>query len=717
MRAIFYFLLIQISFSANAQCRMGIATIFNGGDTIEEIASKMNRGTRVNVGKKCIEKLGFDANSDTYCECISNDEKTDFEQSRKAFRQKSGKQLKGAIFEIAQIISNSENTDLTLNCVLNDTLSRSCDQTMIDELFPEYLGKDLGTEIGNDYNEIFNSTNTSINTLNKFRTNICQSSLGNTASVGKLQQEELDQACKKFENEVIGFCKGESLSEPEFDKFDFDLTSTPDIDNFNYFCKIKDRPKRVDISKNILSALKAAHNSLEGDVDPTCGKICMDEAPYSIHGCHVDNNKALAEFKKANCIENSETPDCKFLKEAIGNQLLKDFKSGELNEDDIAFFRSHLHEDDYNELEERIELAKIESSSMKKGSLVSQFFASKDGEALDIGGPEKNEKVAQTPSQNDSSAGSPIAAKMTGPSQQPPTKQAVESVSVSDGISSASVQMASGRSGLRMGTRARSNRNVSRNTKQIVETIKTLRQAGSSLADALSQQQKRLKREREKLARENQDKYQRYDAETLEPIQRGRKGRGPNGPGNYPIANVASTGSGGGSNFATGGAGSSSTGSSTFTQPEAKATVVDITGRSAPNIDLNNLQSSGATLPASITNHPDASEISKMFNGLAYEKDEKGRGIASEKGDVKKIKVSWSAESIDLGSLLINAKDLKPGEEFIVYKGDMDKFVRLSPAYRFQGGKRVFIGYRVENRNRKNADLAASLYAKKFLIL
>ncbi len=695
---------------------MGIATIFNGGDTIEEIASKMNRGTRVNVGKKCVEKLGFDANSDTYCECISNDEKTDFEQSRKAFRQKSGKQLKAKIFELAESIKN-DNSNLSLNCSLNDTLSKNCDQQMIDELFPEYKGLDLGSEIGNDYLEIFQSSNSDNNTINQFRSNICQSSLGNTAGVGVPSQEELDDSCRKFENEVIGFCKGESLSGPEFDKFDFDLATTPDIDNFNYFCKIKDRPYREDMSNNILSTLKNAHQSLEAPVNPTCTKICMDEAPYSIHGCHVDNNKALDEFKKANCIENSETPDCKFLKEAIGNQLLKDFKSGELNEDDIAFFRSHLHEDDYNELEERIELAKIESNSMKKGSLVSQFFASKDGEALDIGGPEKNEKIAQVPTQDEAPTGSQIAAKPTGPSEAPATTQVAESANISDGVNSGAVQMASGRSGLRMGARTRNNRNISKNTKQIVETIKTLRQAGSSLADALTQQQKRLKREREKLARENQDKYQRYDAETLEPIQRGRRGRGSNGSGNYPIANVASTGAGGGSNFATGGGGSSSTGSSTFTQPEKKATVVDITGRSAPNIDLNNLQSSGATLPASITNHPDASEISKMFNGLAYEKDEKGRSIASEKGEVKKIKVSWGAESIDLGSLLINAKDLKPGEEFIVYKGDMDKFVRLTPAYRFQAGKRVFIGYRVENRNRKNADLAASLYAKKFLIL
>ncbi|MFG1492176.1 hypothetical protein [Halobacteriovorax sp. ZH4_bin.1] len=716
MRALLFILSIHFSFYANAQCRAGIASIFIGGDNIEEIAARMGSGLKSKVGSECVEELGLDANSDTYCECISKNVKTDYTQSRMAFRQKSGKQLKAKIFELAESIKN-DNSNLSLNCSLNKTLSKNCDQQMIDELFPEYKGLDLGSEIGNDFLEIFHSSNSDNNTINKFRSNVCQSSLGNTAGVGVLSQEELDESCRKFENEVIGFCKGESLSGPEFDKFDFDLATTPDIDNYNYFCKIKDRPYREDMSNNILSTLKNAHQSLESPVNPTCTKICMDEAPYSIHGCHVDKNKALAEFKKANCIENIETPDCKFLKEAIGNQLLKDFKSGELDEGDIAYFRDHLHEDDSNELEERIELAKIESSSMKKGSLVSQFFASKDGEALDIGGPEKNEKVAQTPSQNDSSAGSPIAAKMTGPSQQPPTKQAVESVSVSDGVSSASVQMASGRSGLRMGTRARSNRNVSRNTKQIVETIKTLRQAGSSLADALNQQQKRLKRDREKLARENQDKYQRYDAETLEPIQRGKRGRGSNGSGNYPIANVASAGSGGGSNFATGGTGSSSTGSSTFTQPEAKATVVDITGRSAPNIDLNNLQSSGATLPASITNHPDASEISKMFNGLAYEKDEKGRGIASEKGDVKKIKVSWSAESIDLGSLLINAKDLKPGEEFIVYKGDMDKFVRLSPAYRFQGGKRVFIGYRVENRNRKNADLAASLYAKKFLIL
>ena len=168
--------------------------------------------------------------------------------------------------------------------------------------------------------------------------------------------------------------------------------------------------------------------------------------------------------------------------------------------------------------------------------------------------------------------------------------------------------------------------------------------------------------------------------------------------------------------MSSGAGGSGGTGSSTFLPPEKKATVVDITGRSAPELDLNNLQSSGATLPASITNHPDASEISKMFNGLEYKKDS-GRGPASKDDEIKKIKVDWSAKSIDLGSLLINAKDIKPGEEFILYKGDMDQYVRLVPSYTFRGGKKVFVGYRIENRSRENADLAASIFAKKFLIL
>lgn len=723
MRVLLYITFLNLSFSVHAECRRGIANIFTGGETFEEIATEMGTGFKSVVGNKCVEELGVDVFSENYCNCISKNEKTDFDKSRKAFRKKSGKQLKGTIFEIAQDMTTSDNSDLTLNCKLNETLKRNCDQQMIDELFPEYLGYDLGTELGKDFFEIFSSSSNDKNTINQFRTNICQSSLGNDSNVGMLTQTDLDNACVKFEKEVVGFCKGEALTDSEFDTFDFDVATAEDVDNYNYFCKIKDKERRKDISNNILLTIKKAHESLNWEVEPTCNKICIDEAPYSIHGCHVDQEKALAEFKNAGCIDNIADPNCTFLKEAIGNQLLKDFKSGELGEEDLAYFKDHLHKDDYDKIEERIEIAKLQSNSMRKGSLVSQFFESKDGEAFDLGNGTKETKVAKT---TPKTAPQKIASQnQEATSQRPSMQQAAHANNMAaveqgqgpqDNVGPIQGQASSGR--LRMGARGRKSRKISQKTKQIAQTIKTLREAGSSLADALAQQEKRLKKEHQKIAQENRDKYQRYDAETLQPIVRGPSDSNNRSNRHSPLANVSSSYGESGSSMPSGGATSGGTGSSTFLPPEKKATVVDVTGRSAPNLDLNSLKSSGATLPSSITNHPDASEISKMFNGLEYQKGQgEGRGPASAKSNIKKIKVDWGASSIDLGSLLINAKDLKPGEEFIVYKGDMDKYVKLVPAYRFRAGKRVFIGYRIENRSSENADLAASIFAKKFLIL
>ncbi|MFG1483734.1 hypothetical protein ABMA79_03975 [Halobacteriovorax sp. HFRX-2_2] len=705
-------LIFLFSLNAHSECRSGIVAIFKSS-TIEEISQSIG-GVKAKVGESCKNSIGLELNSDSYCECISKNQDTDFDVSRKMFRQKNGKALKSIIFDLAETIAVNDNPDLTLNCKLHDTLVNNCDAQMISEMFPEYEGTNFSQEMFADYLEIFNvNSGGGKKTIDHFRSNSCSSTFvrkssieGNTASV----QAELDKSCEQFTNQVIGLCQNESLTGVEYDNFDFDLPTLENVDSFNYFCKIKDRPiKDINTDNNTLSNLFLAYEKKDEEVSPLCKEVCIDEAPYSVRGCQVDTQKAIVALKRLIASENVNNEEITFLKEIIGNQVSNDVIEGKINDDDLAYFKKNLDDDDYNNIVQIVKTGRNQASVNQQDSLVSQFFAT-----------EKSEAVSTSLASSDKTR--PAPAQSTAAPQEQSVQQiqqqmmdAVPEQQAAMNTSTQSMGPSQNRA-LTFGRRGKSN-NASRATKDIVASVKALREAGSSLASALDAQKKRLKREREKIARENQDKYQRYDAETLEPIQRGRRGRGSNGSANYPIANVASTGSGGGSNFATGGGGSSSTGSSTFTQPEKKATVVDITGRSAPNIDLNNLQSSGATLPASITNHPDASEISKMFNGLAYEKDEKGRSIASEKGEVKKIKVSWGAESIDLGSLLINAKDLKPGEEFIVYKGDMDKFVRLTPAYRFQAGKRVFIGYRVENRNRKNADLAASLYAKKFLIL
>ncbi|WP_412473504.1 hypothetical protein [Halobacteriovorax sp. YZS-1-1] len=722
MKILITFLMILVSQLATAECRQGIVSIFTGGDSFADIAERMGTGFHSKVGKTCVESIGSDVNIDSYCECVSANDKADYSQSRKIFRQRNGKHLKGSIFMMARNLVKAVDQDLELNCKLHKTLNSHCSEQMINEMFPEYVGKDFASELGIDFHEIFSSSvdNTN-NTISKFRTNSCQSLIKNDVESLSMEQSDLDNFCVDFNQKVKSFCSGESITSTEKDDFEFELPFLENVDSYNYYCKIKDRPKRQDLSLNIFSTLSAAYKNNNEEANPRCEKICKDKAPYSIHGCNVDKEKALSEFVKEGCTskENQNLPNCLFLKEAIGNQLIKDIKSGSMSEEDISYLEEYLHKDDFDDIKSMVGHAKNETASLNKGSLVSQFFESKDGESFDIGGTD-NENIAQEVvenkgnsvaqgsskinSSNDSNINNVVTNAPAQQTQQGPVQQSNLNTNNS------------GR--LTMGSRGRGRRKVSARTKQMVETIKTLREAGSSLKDAIAAQDRRMKKEREELARANREKYQRYDAETLEPIRRSPSSDDRRRSNDRQIANVGSptSGSGGSNGMSSGAGGSGGTGSSTFLPPEKKATVVDITGRSAPELDLNNLQSSGATLPASITNHPDASEISKMFNGLEYKKDS-GRGPASKDDEIKKIKVDWSAKSIDLGSLLINAKDIKPGEEFILYKGDMDQYVRLVPSYTFRRGKKVFIGYRIDNRSSENADLASSIFAKKFLIL
>ncbi|WP_419168355.1 hypothetical protein [Halobacteriovorax sp.] len=720
----FKYILLILSFSVSfAECRQGIISIFKSPE-IKNLTNHLVGSQKSTVGKECSEKLGFEATSESYCDCIDKNPNTNYSVSRKKFRAIFGREFKGSVFRMISSLKQFDNyypnQQFQLDCNLNGIIKKNCSDSLVDEMLPEYKGKNLAYELFIDHSELYNHA--SNNTMNLFKTKSCASPLIKMSDYvfEKVEdpQTALVSMCSEFSNEVSNFCNNESLTEMAKEEFEFDHITNPDVaDNYNYYCKLKDKPVREQSSSNVLDILKEEYeraNRLD-ETPAICKKVCEDNAPYSIYGCKLNEENAKKELRTLSCknkttVENQDA--CNFLVEVIGNDIYYKIKEGSFKEEDLEYLKENLSDEDYEKVLQISRYNQVRADVEKVNSVTEQFIS---------GDIETKEMAHQTPSQSDNESldSSQAVSQNTSQTSQPQQQAQVQDQQIAQQGPVQQSNLNTNNSGrLTMGSRGRGRRKVSARTKQMVETIKTLREAGSSLKDAIAAQDRRMKKEREELARANREKYQRYDAETLEPIRRSPSSDDRRRSNDRQIANVGSptSGSGGSNGMSSGAGGSGGTGNSTFLPPEKKATVVDITGRSAPELDLNNLQSSGATLPASITNHPDASEISKMFNGLEYKKDS-GRGPASKDDEIKKIKVDWSAKSIDLGSLLINAKDIKPGEEFILYKGDMDQYVRLVPSYTFRRGKKVFIGYRIDNRSSENADLASSIFAKKFLIL
>lgn len=726
------FLILTLLFSNvafSAECNKAIMSIFEEDNINQFIDSNTEKDRK--AGSKCLNQIGVDITSESYCDCINSNPKADFDSSRKLYRKKLGIKVKSTIFSFVnefqsyQEQANENNVNIYLSCGFNDTIEKYCDREFISEIFNHNNLDNLSNEFKYEYFEVYQ--NNLSGTISRYRMSSClpidalereSTPLNSDDYKNKDEwkedlQNKVNTRCDDFSKTIEMTCKSDALTLNEKDFFEFDALSQPDrVDDYNYYCKIFDEDEKKIIYSTVLKRLKRANEKRNQEPPKYCQEICRDKAPYSFLGCQLDHGKAKAVLDKYNCKEDKTSDNCIAIMGLLAKDVKEQLKNNKLTKEEVTYLKDYLDEENFEEVM-AINATALSSTTPTEDSFVNQFFDSGEGK-------KETEAVVQNTPEPQTEVSAP-SEEQTQAHAQANTPQSAGQAQVTQQPNQGTQQnlAANNSSTLTMGSRGRGRGKVSARTKQMVETIKTLREAGSSLKDAIAAQDRRMKREREELARSNREKYQRYDAETLEPITRSpssddRRRRGSD----RQLANVGSpsSGSGGNNGMATGAGGSGGTGSSTFLPPEKKATVVDITGRSAPELDLNNLQSSGATLPASITNHPDASEISKMFNGLEYKKDS-GRGPASDNGDIKKIKVDWSASSIDLGSLLINAKDIKPGEEFILYKGDMDQYVRLVPSYTFRGGKKVFVGYRIENRSSENADLAASIFAKKFLIL
>ncbi len=728
-----FLLLTFLTTNTHAECLRGITAIFNN-NTIEQLATSLTDDIKVRVGATCVEKYDYMPSTDQYCECIAQDKNTDFDKSRRIVRRNIGLKIKGEIFEFAnyvnQVNSRYGKNDLTASCNLQGVLEASCKSDTLKEMFPDNDFKNgldsAVVELKKEYKELYEGSDLKNSTIASYKTNSCSSLFNPELNLAESVTSEtprdevekmLGSLCEEFNQKVDVLCNQEPLEFSDKDKFEMDALSNPQIvDNYNYYCKIIDHKISKDIKfTNILQLLSQTYkNKRELDTSAVCNKVCEDKAPYTIHGCKMDIDAAMAELERLNCSDKENgNEECKFLKELLVDKVVKNSTTKALSDEDKAYLKANLSEEEY----EKVVAYSYVAPTNFQGSLVNQFF----GE--EVPNEKTQQPQAKVIAKKETSQVSPVNETQAKMKPQPKNNMAMRGSQQHQQAPQATQQpqqLTQTEAPIRRGTLqmgSRSNRKVSKQAKEIVESIKALRKAGTSLEEALAERDRKKKEAADKLAAANAAKYQRYDAETLEPIGGFGQGSRSTASGNDFPANYASSGGGAGAGQGFGGAGGSGgTGSSTFAPPEKQATVVDITGRSAPNIDLNTLESSGATLPSSITNHPDASEISKMFNGLEYQKDQ-GRSIASKSDEIKKIKVKADIDSIDLGSLLITAKDIKPGDEFIIYKGDMKKFVKLVPAYRYRRGKRVFVGYRIENRSSKNADLAASLYAKKFLIL
>lgn len=712
-----FFIFTFLSLNIHGQCNNGIMSIFedqNFGDLVEKIDP-----SGVKSGQKCLEEFSGDfATPEYYCNCITENKNTNYDMSRKKFRRELGLKVKSSIFSF---VSNFDEYDrkykdynLNLNCSFTKTIKEYCSDDLITEMFNGNTLENLSSEIKSEYLEMYRGSKNDKNTANLYRVNTCQpftKGIQGTDTTKKDKQtveNDINEKCRIFEGTIKSSCKPEALTFDQKDEFEMGALDDPiKADDYNYYCKIIDQGTNEFPYSRELETLVVAYKNREKQAPSFCLEICDDKSPYSFLGCEVNHKKAQVLLEKLNCKAKDQSLECANIFAVLGNDVAQSAKANQFNSADIDYLKSYLDEEDFNNV-----IAIGSSTQVVEDGLVDQFFATE--KAAPISNGIANGEVAAS-----ASTSTPSAAP-TG-SQAPATAQPAQAPQVAAVNPTAVATTATGtprvRAGqLRMGVG--SGRSVSPETKKIVDTIKALRAQGSSLADALAQQDRLNERRERELAQKHRDRYQRYDARTLEPLEGERRDR--QASSRYEPARVGSASSyrSGGSGETFGAANFGNTGSSTFEEPSAKPIVVDITGRSAPNLNLNNLESSGATLPASITNHPDASEISKLFNGLEYEKDN-NRGPASKgDGEVKKIRVASNIESIDLGSLLITAKDIKPGDDFIIYQGDnMDKFVKLTPAYTYRGNKKVFVGYRIENRNSQNADLAASMFAKKFLIL
>ena len=138
-----------------AQCNRGIMSIFEEQSIEEFISATSDKDFK--AGANCLKKLEGNVNAESYCNCLKQNPKTDYEASRKLYRKKLGTNVKSKIFTTVddfkyyKDLANNENVEIELSCKFTETIGKYCTDEFISEMFNRNSIDELSSEIKTEY--------------------------------------------------------------------------------------------------------------------------------------------------------------------------------------------------------------------------------------------------------------------------------------------------------------------------------------------------------------------------------------------------------------------------------------------------------------------------------------------------------------------------------------------------------------------------------------